>query len=518
MNQKSLEHKVEAIFRWPSNNAWVLRLALASICLCAPFPASANVEASPIKLGGYFRVMTRPDLQGGDGKLGYYNLYGRLLNEGPYAALELRMNLLEQEPASSQPWTSLHLRVEGGSLQNAEPTQGGLMSMRLSQGYILVGNVLLKDVVFQLGTLDTFFGDLGLYDSRPAQIFFETVGMSARYRHRFLDVMVGAGDSGYGLHGFEYNTVFTAGGTANLNLWGHAALGVGGQAMFEPGITGNRYAPYQTPGIDYEDYRRGEVYERYFIENPQSAATGQLPAPQARNVYSYKAIGYLGFGNWGPLRWNSLYMNFLKKHPQSNAVETVQGQEQLLYIADFTDEQYQFNVGNELYVRVWPEWLDFVWGVLAGYYWDQDNQIVPDDAAMEFASTVGRLQFYMTDTFHLLGETSLAWEHSKNGSRYRNHYDSIFASTDGKPDARGLEYGDSDTRVTWQGKGGLVFNPFGQGVFMRPSLRILYGVQYSTQNRAYGNSFIDDLDQFNYFGSEENHWHHVVALEAEAWF
>jgi hypothetical protein len=481
-------------------------------------PAKANVESAPVNIGGYFRVMTRPDLQGGDGKLGYYNLYGRLLNEGPYAALELRMKLLEQQGASADPWTSVHFKIEGGSLQNAEPTQGGLMQMRLSQGYVLLGNVLLKDVVFQLGTLDSYFGDLGLYDSRPAQIFYDAVGLSARYQYQFLDVMIGAGDSGYGVHGFEYNTVFTTGGSAKLNLWGHGALGAGAQMRFEPGITGNRFAPYQTTGVTYEDYRREEVYERYVIDNPSQAASGQLPAPSAKNTYSYKLIGYLGFGNWGPLRWNSLYLNFLQKHPENSTTETYLGEEKTIYIAEMTDEQYQLNAGNELYLTLWPDWLDLVWGVLAGYYWDVDNTIAPDDAAMEFASTVGRIQFYMTPTFHLLGETSVAWEHSRNGSRYRNHQDSIFASSDGKPDARGLEFGDSDTRVTWQGKGGLVFNPFGPGVYMRPSLRILYGVQYSTQNRAYGNSFVEDLDQFNYFGSEESHWHHVVALEAEAWF
>ena len=44
--------------------------------------ASANA-----RVGGYARVMARPDLQGGTGRLGYWNLYGRLLNEGPYLSL-----------------------------------------------------------------------------------------------------------------------------------------------------------------------------------------------------------------------------------------------------------------------------------------------------------------------------------------------------------------------------------------------------------------------------------------------
>jgi hypothetical protein len=43
-------------------------------------------------------------------------------------------------------------------------------------------------------------------------------------------------------------------------------------------------------------------------------------------------------------------------------------------------------------------------------------------------------------------------------------------------------------------------------------------VQYSTQNNAFGNNFIDSLDEFNDFMAKEQHWHHVLGLEAEAWF
>ena len=96
--------------------------------------------------------------------------------------------------------------------------------------------------------------------------------------------------------------------------------------------------------------------------------------------------------------------------------------------------------------------------------------------------------------------------------------DSIFENTDGVVDSRGLEYGDNDTRQTFQGKGGIVLNPLGPGVYVRPSLRILYGVQYSSQNNAFGNSFVETLDQQNDFGNTEQHLHHVVALETEAWF
>jgi len=55
---------------------------------------SGSSWAAEGDVGGYFRVMTRPDFQGGDGRLGYWNLYGRLLNEGPFVALETQLHLL----------------------------------------------------------------------------------------------------------------------------------------------------------------------------------------------------------------------------------------------------------------------------------------------------------------------------------------------------------------------------------------------------------------------------------------
>ncbi len=85
-------------------------------------------------------------------------------------------------------------------------------------------------------------------------------------------------------------------------------------------------------------------------------------------------------------------------------------------------------------------------------------------------------------------------------------------------DSQGLEFGDADQRVTIQGKAGVVLNPLGPGIYVRPSLRILYGIQYSTANNAFGNSYVETLDQFSDFGAYETHIHHVIALEAEAWF
>ena len=473
-------------------------------------------HAADADVGGYVRVMTRPDFQGGDGKLGYWNLYGRLLNEGPWVALQLNLDLLVPDPGTDAVWSRVVAKLEGGSVWATDDGNGVLGDYRLSQLYVEAGNVLLPDVTWQVGTLWQSFGDLGLYDMRPAQIFFDTVGLSGRYRTDRAELLLGFGDSGYRLKGAEYNTVFTPGGTARVRLGSHAELGVGGEAFFEPQVTGNRYAPHSTPDLAYEDFLRGEMVQAWLQDHPGQAIN--FPDPQPTSAASYKAIAYAGFGGLGPLVWNNLFASFRRLHPDNTVTETVDGVDYTLYVTDLTDQRYELLVGDELQLRLVPGRLDVVWAGLFGRHWDLDNTLAPSDHNRWYASTVLRLQGYVSDTVHLLAETSVANEVSTQGNAYRLHVDSIFTSTDGVSDTRGLEYGDSNTRTTWQAKAGLVLNPLGPGVYVRPSLRLLYGLQYSTQNNAFGNSFVETLDQYNEFGNVERHWHHVLALEAEAWF
>ena len=47
---------------------------LITALLAAP---AAHADA---RVGGYARIMARPDMQGGGGRLGYWNLYGRLFD------------------------------------------------------------------------------------------------------------------------------------------------------------------------------------------------------------------------------------------------------------------------------------------------------------------------------------------------------------------------------------------------------------------------------------------------------
>ncbi len=494
--------------------AVLVAVALGTFGATVARPGAARAVGAD--LGGYFRISTRPDFQGGDGKLGYWNLYGRLLNEGPYAALELRVDLLEPRGTSTDVWTSVHTKIEGGSVGNATASNGSLADLRISELYVLAGNIGIPGVTWQVGTLDTYFGTLGLYDMWPARIFYDTVGLSGRYRFKGFEVLLGLGDSGFAMRRGAYNTILTAGGTARVSVAGHLEMGLGGTVKYEPRATGNVNAPYQTPGVRYEDFVRGEVVQAWVEENPDRE--DYFPDPEARSALSFKAIGYLGFGGWGPFRWNSLFANVLRAHPEGPVTEMLGDDEYTIYITDLTDERYQVNVGDELQMTVVPRRLDMALGFVYGNYWDVDNDIAPSDHDRIFWSTVLRLQLYMTPTLHLLAEGSAARERSTEGNAYREHADSIFAGTGGVPDTEGLEMGDTDTRHTFQGKIGLVLNPLGPGVFVRPSLRILYGIQYSNVNNAFGNSFVESVDQFNEFGNVERHLHHVLALETEVWF
>lgn len=474
-----------------------------------------TAQASPVSVGGYMRVMTRPDLQGGSGTLGYWNLYGRLLNERSYASLDLKMDLLPDQQ-NGLPWTKLYTRLEGNSIGGADSQNGSLQNFRLSQAYLLSGNVGIRNVQWRLGTQESFFGDMGLYDMRPAEIFWGVVGISARHLTERTELILGAGDSGYTQFGSNYNTIFTGAGTFRYRPINGLEFGFGGRYNFEKGTKGNRNSPYVTPNISYEDFLRGEVVQNYMQENPYQAI--EFPDPVLRDSSSYKAVGYIGFGGFGPIIWNNFYATYEKLHPEKMQQETYQGQSYDIFITDLTDERTLLLLGNEIQMKIIPRRLDIAWGVLYGDQRDEDNNLAPSDFDRIYKSTVLRSQIYIRPTFHLLLESSIASEYSRNGKAFREHADSIFANTDGISNTRGFEYGDTDTRITWQGKGGIVLNPTGMGIFARPSLRFLYGSQYSNQNNAFGNSFVETVNQYNDFGNVEQHWHHLFAVETEAWF
>jgi hypothetical protein len=443
-------------------------------------------------------------------------LYGRLMNEGPYAMLSLKLNLLQGDSSRGEVWASVNARIEGGSIQNADPGNGSLNNFRLSQLYVEAGNILLADVTWRLGSLDYYSGDLGLYDMRPAEIFNDVLGLSATYKKANFDVIAAFGDAGYAIRGLQYNTVFSGGVWARAKWPGHLEGGLGAQGYFEPSVAGNKYAPYSTPNVAYEDYVRGEVVQNFLLAHP--GEENNFPKPVATQSTSWKVVGYFGFGNLGPLAWSGLYGNLSKQHPKNYATETYNGRDYTLYLHDLTDQRYSVLVGNEMQFHLVPDWVDLNWAVLYGRDMDLANKLQASEANREYYSTVVRAQVYLTDKVHLLLETSVARERSLNGNLWREHEDSVFTSTSGTADSRGLQYGDTDVRNTWQGKGGFVFNPAGRGIYNRPSLRLLYGLQYSNVQAAFGNNFSSSLDQYNQFPGTERHWHSVVALEGEGWF
>ena len=482
--------------------------------------------------GGYFRIAARPDFQGGQSQLGYWNISGRLLNESQWAALEMRLQLIKASPGTNEIWTSLHAKIEGGSAHAADLLNGTLGNFYLTQLYAKAGNVLIDDVVWQIGTLDYYFGDLGLYDMKFAEIFYETVGVSASWSNKYVDLLVGLGDSGYLKKQHGYNTILTFGAAARFKPVDGFELGVGGELMYEPSVTGSENSPHQTrfdganDNVTYESYVRHEVVKNFAEQfGGSDVVTTNFPRPSDMDAFSFKVIGYVGFGKLGPLRWNNLFVNFLRQHPESYYYETYDYRDYRIYNKEWTDERYQFNIGDEAQFGIVENRFDLTIAGLFGYYFDKDNDIAPSDFNRTIASVVARGQVYLTPTLHLLAETSYAYEHSLNGNTYRSDPRSIGKSTNGVADTLGLEFGDLDSRKTWQGKIGFVLNPGGYGIFSRPSLRLLYGTQYSNVNNAFPNSKTEYLDNTNEFFGQDTlnkldavHWHHVISIEAEAWF
>ena len=102
--------------------------------------ALAQAPDSRFSAGGYFRISARPDFQGGNGRLGFWNLSGRLMNEGTYAALEMKLDLLQAPPGTTDIWASLHARVEGGTVSTADPLNGFLNNFFYHRDRLRYGN------------------------------------------------------------------------------------------------------------------------------------------------------------------------------------------------------------------------------------------------------------------------------------------------------------------------------------------------------------------------------------------
>ena len=367
-------------------------LIAATLSTLVSTTAQAEPKKDRASAAGYFRIMARPDLDGGSSRLGLWNISGRLLNEGPWAALELKLDVLPQTLDSQDIWTSVHAKIEGGSVRASDSMNGSLQAFNLTQLYVKAGNVLFEDTTWQLGTLHTYFGDLGLYDMKPSDLFWETIGLSLTYSNDTIDAMVGLGDSGYGIRGSNYSTILTAGGSLRARIADGFEVGVGGQFNYEPGVEGNRYAPHKSPLNEtyfgtsgdvrstYEDFVRGEIVEQWALhQSGLPTDTSGLPGvdevvygdngfpnPESTSAHSYKVVAYLGFGKLGPLKWNNLFANFTLLHPENFVTETYRGTEVPVYVTELTDQRYQINVGDEMQLTVIDGVWDIVWGALFG--------------------------------------------------------------------------------------------------------------------------------------------------------
>ncbi|HRP69896.1 MAG TPA: carbohydrate porin, partial [Turneriella sp.] len=237
----------------------------------------------------------------------------------------------------------------------------------------------------------------------------------------------------------------------------------------------------------------------------------------------FRATFWTGFGGpeLGPFKiyWNDLSLRFEKRAPQIAVRETYDNESKDIYISGFTDERYDFSLYDEMQIRLLPNYFDLNLGFAFGKSWDNDNTIRPDDYNSTRYSIVIRPVWYITEHLHYLLELVYAREKSTIGNRYREHFNSIKSNTGGMSDTEGLEWGDTDTKYTYQIKTGFTINPAGRGIYSRPVIRLLYGVQHSNVQAAFGNSFEESLNRRNQFNlNRDIHWHHMVRVEFEHWF
>src|SRR5262249_24160715 len=125
-----------------------------------------------------------------------------------------------------------------------------------------------------------------------------------------------------------------------------------------------------------------EVLQTWVDTHPkeQDLATFPKPVPAGAST-SWKLVGYLGFGGFGPVLWNSLFVSSQRRHPDQFYTETMPvtvgnttpTKSVAIFVQQLTDQRYRLDLGNELRLSVVPGVLDVAWGVLVGNYWDEDN-------------------------------------------------------------------------------------------------------------------------------------------------
>lgn len=496
----------------------------------------------PFFFNMYFRMSAQDDFGYNSPTLGWGPFYGRLMNETPWLMADFGYHVVRPETPGGERAT-LFMRIEGGSFRGYNVGQGSLGNFNINHIWLETENVLLKTLVTQTGNLWYNMGYIGIFDNFTSQVFYDTIGFRAGQRTKWFEYFAGVGDSGWttyrnrtydGWDGHQYATIPTVGGLVKLNLYEFQALkgfsnrfmpkwqiGTTFQMMWERENETLRGAPYQTPNVQYADVMRGEAFKKFMLENPGNADFFPWAQPARGNYWRYTAWTGFGGPEIGPFKvyWNDLSVRFEKKAPQIAVKETYDGETKDIYISQFTDERYEFSLYDEIQLRLLPNHFDLNMGFGFGKSWDNDNRIRPDDYNMTRYAFVIRPMWYITEHLHYLLELVYAREKSTIGNRYREHFNSIKSNTQGAPDTEGLEWGDTDTKYTYQIKTGFTINPAGRGIYSRPVIRLLYGVQHSNVQAAFGNSFEESLNRRNQFNlNRDIHWHHMARVEVEHWF
>lgn len=496
----------------------------------------------PFFFNMYVRASAQDDFGYNAPTLGWSPFYGRLMNETPWLMADFGYHVVRPETPGA-PRATLFMRIEGGSYRGYNMGNGSLSNFSINHVWLETENVLFKTLVTQTGNLWYNMGYIGIFDNFTAQVFYDTVGFRAGQRTKLFEYFLGAGDSGWSLYrnrsydgweGHQYAVIPTVGGLVKLNLYELEALksfsnkfmprwqvGASFQMMWERANETMRGAPYQTPNVAYADVMRGEAFKKFMLENPGNSDFFPWAQPHPTNYWRY--TGWTGFSgpDLGPIKiyWNDLSVRFEKKAPQIAVRETYDNESKDIYIAAFTDERYELSLYDEIQLRLLPNHFDLNAGFGFGKSWDNDNKLRPDDYNSTRYSFVIRPMWYITEHLHYLVELVYAREKSNIGNRYREHFNSIKSNTQGIPDSEGLEWGDTDTKHTYQIKTGFTINPAGRGIYSRPVIRLLYGVQHSNVQAAFGNSFEESLNRRNQFNlNRDIHWHHMVRVEFEHWF
>ena len=513
-------------------------------------PISENDELQkedPYEIGLYFRIMSRYDFGANSSTLGWWPLYGRLLNETPWIKLDLDYDIIKSEKKGG-PKATVWARLEGGSVRNADDGIGNLNNYRITQFNLATENTPWQGFVMQAGTIWYNMGYIGIYDFYVSQLFYKTIGFRVGQISKNIEYHIGIGDAGYSIlqdrknaleqagHYFgnlKYNTIPTIGGLTKINLYkfnfmdkldwlGYIQLGVGFELFIEPKNQHNPVTPHQTPEFTYDSVFRKKAIRDFIVLN--SGQANNFPIPEAVSASSWRFSLWVGFAlnldlGTVKIKWNDLSFFLEKRHPWIALSDESNSIKKDIYVSNFTDEIIDLWLIDEVQLVLWKKKLDMNIGFALIWSHDGDNLNLPNNNNRIAFSVITKPQYYITREIHILSELSLAVEKSTIGNQYREHWDSIQSNTNGVPNKDGKEWGDTNQKFTFQFKIGPVFNFNGYGINTRPSIRVLYGVQYSNVHAAFGNTFNESLNRQNLFLSRQDmHLHHIISFEAEHWF